>query len=75
MHKMKRRLLTIGILATVYVLSYLIFRNTNIEIWDKDGKQYVIFPKGQTWIYYFYRPLTYFDSKVTTMNFHIGPHE
>ena len=47
----------------------------NIETWDKDGNQYVIFPKGQTWIYYLYRPLTYIDSKVTTMHFHIGSHE
>jgi hypothetical protein len=72
---MKRRLLIIGTIATVYMLSYMIFRNTNIETWDKDGNQYVIFPEGQTWIYYLYRPLTYIDSKVTTMRFHIGQHE
>ena len=74
MHKMKKRLKIIGALTATYILSYLIFRNTNIEIWDKDGNQYVIFPKGQTWIYYLYRPLTYIDNKLTKMNFHIGPH-
>jgi hypothetical protein len=73
--QMKRRLLIIGALATVYMFSYLIFRNTNVETWDKDVKQYVIFSKGQTWIYYLFRPLNYIDSKVTTMNFHLGPHE
>ena len=72
---MKKRIKTIGILAIVYELSYLIFRNTNIETWNKDGNQYVIFPKEQTWIYNLYRPLTYIDSKVTMMHFHIGPHE
>ena len=72
---MKRPLKIIGTLATVYVLSYLNFRNTNIETWDKDGNDDVIFPKGQTWIYYLYRPLTYIDSKLTAIHFHIGPHE
>ena len=70
-----RSIKIIGILVAVYVLSYLVFRNANIETWDKDGKQYVIFPKGQPWIYYVYRPLSYVDSKLTTMRFHIGPHE
>ena len=72
---MKKRLIIIGALGTVYVSSYLIFRNANVETWDKDGNEYVIFPKGQIWVYYLYRPLTYLDSKVTTMRFHIGPHE
>lgn len=72
---MKRSLRILGILAAVYVLSYLIFRSTHIETWDKDGNRYVIFPKGQIWVYYLYRPLTYLDAKMTTMRFHIGPHE
>ncbi len=72
---MKRKIKIVGVLLVVYILSYLIFRNTNIETWDKDGKEYVIFPKNQKWIYYLYRPLTYLDSKLTAMHFHIGPHE
>ena len=74
-HKMKKQLKVTGALTVVYILSYLIFRDTSIETWNKDGNQYVIFPEGQTWIYYLYRPLTYIDSKLTTMKFHIGPHK
>jgi len=65
----------IGVLLVVYVLSYVTFRTARTERWEKDGNQYVIFPKESTWIYYLYRPLTYLDSKVTTMRFHIGPHQ
>jgi hypothetical protein len=72
---MNNRRKLIAALFAVYVLSYFLFRNTNIETWDKDGNQYVIFPKNQVWIYYLYRPLTYVDSKLTTMRFHIGRHE
>jgi len=62
MLRMNKRVKIIATLAAVYVLSYFIFRNARIETWDKDGNQYVIFPKEQTWIYYLYRPLTYIDS-------------
>jgi hypothetical protein len=62
-------------LIAVYVLSYLVFRNASIETWAKDGNSYVIFPKTQIWIYYLFRPLSYVDSKLTAMKFHIGPHE
>ncbi|MGC3947604.1 MAG: hypothetical protein QM762_24380 [Chryseolinea sp.] len=72
---MIRLLKIIGALLAGYVLSYVIFRNTNIQTWEKDGNQYVIFPKNQAWVYYLYRPLTYIDSKVTVMRFHIGPHQ
>jgi hypothetical protein len=71
---MKRFLYTLGALLVVYVLSYGVFRNMNIETWEKDGKRYVIFPRNQVWIYYLYRPMTYLDSMATGMNFHIGPH-
>ena len=72
---MKRKIIIIGILSLVYIVSYVIFRNSNIETWDKNGKDYVIFPKSQTWIYYLYRPATYMDSKLTKMRFHIGQHQ
>jgi hypothetical protein len=72
---MKKKLLIIGILILAYIINYLIFRNSNIETWNKDGNKYVIFPKSMTWVYYFYRPATYVDSKITQMRFHIGPHQ
>ena len=51
------------------------FRSNNIEVWDKDNKEYVIFPKSKKWVYYLYRPATYIDSKITSMRFHIGKHQ
>lgn len=72
---MKRRLVILAILGTVYVISYLVFRNAHIEVWEKDGRRYVIFPIELTWAYYLYRPMTYLDSQLTEMRFHIGPHQ
>jgi len=64
-----------GCLAlALYVGFYLSFRSSHQEVWRKDGKAYVIFPSGQPVIYYLFRPLTVVDSKLTSMNFHIGPH-
>lgn len=59
----------------IYIGTYIAFRASHIELWPKDGKHYLIFPKDQLWIYYFYRPLTYVDSKLTSLQFHIGPHQ
>ena len=58
----------------IYAGSYLIFRAKHVEVWDRDGKPYVIFPEGKMATYYAYRPLTYIDAKCTGMGFHIGPH-
>ena len=59
----------------IYIGSYIIFRNTHIEVWQKNGRSYVIFPEKNKIIYYFYRPITYVDAKMTGMGFHIGAHE
>ncbi|MFY8036808.1 MAG: hypothetical protein ACOVMQ_06555 [Cyclobacteriaceae bacterium] len=64
-----------AVVVLFYLVSYVAFRNTHIEVWQKDGKRYLIFPNDQIWIYYFYRPLTYFDGKITSLQFHIGPHQ
>ncbi len=71
----KRAYIVFTIVALIYVISYLFYRTNKIEVWSKDQKPYVIFPKNQKWVYYAYRPLTYIDSKVTGMRFHIGPHQ
>jgi hypothetical protein len=63
-------------LIALYILSYVLFRFLNAETWDQDGKTYVIFPNWDGSVtYYFYRPLVIIDSKLTAMNFHIGPHQ
>jgi hypothetical protein len=72
---MKNLLIISTLLICGYSISYLIFRKSNIEIWVEDNNEYVIFPKSQKWIYYIYRPATYVDSKITSMNFHIGEHQ
>ena len=70
---MKRLTVMLLILLAAYVGSYGWLRSSHIERWDRDGHDYVIFPQSAA-IYYFYRPLTYLDARVTGMRFHIGPH-
>ena len=72
--KIKRILISIGILAALYCGSYVWFRQTHIETWEQDKQGYVIFPANAGYLYYFFRPLTYVDSVLTGMKFHIGPH-
>jgi hypothetical protein len=72
---MKQKLIIAAIsLLLIYPLSYVFFRNTHIEIWERDGKAYVIFPSDKVFVYYLFRPLTYADGEITGMRFHIGPH-
>jgi hypothetical protein len=71
---MKRVFIGLIILLAAYVVSYAWFRSSRIERWERNGHEYVIFPRS-TAIYYFYRPLTYFDARLTGMRFHIGPHQ
>ena len=65
---------TLLVLFLIYVASYAAFRQTYIEIWEKDKNAYVIFPTGAPYLYYAWRPLTYLDGEITGMRFHIGPH-
>jgi uncharacterized membrane protein YfcA len=69
-----RALRWILVLAVIYVAAYVIFRQTRIEVWEKDKQAYVIFPEGAAWTYYLFRPLALADGKLTGMRFHIGPH-
>ena len=70
-----KSLLVIIIVVALYLVSYVLFRQTHIQVWNKNGNPYVIFPKGNPAIYYFFRPLSYIDGAVTGMDFHIGPHD
>ena len=58
----------------LYFFSYIWIRRTHTEIWEKDGKAYVIFPENRVYLYYFYRPLSYVDGRITGIGFHIGQH-
>ncbi|HMT09435.1 MAG TPA: hypothetical protein PKA82_15645 [Pyrinomonadaceae bacterium] len=72
--KRKNILIVVVVLGLIYLGSYFGFRQTHIENWEQDKLDYVIFPAGGQALYYLYRPLTYADSAITGMRFHIGPH-
>lgn len=71
---MKKWIILIAIVFTLYFLSYVIFRQSNSQVWENDGKEYVIFPTNKVYMYYLYRPLSYIDNNLTGMRFHIGEH-
>jgi hypothetical protein len=70
---MKRLLVAILVVITIYVGTYVRPRASHVERWDRDGHDYVILPRS-TVVYYLYRPLTCIDARLTGMRFHIGPH-
>jgi hypothetical protein len=71
---MKRKVFTVIIvLFFIYVSGYILLRQTRQEIWQRDGKNYVIFPEDKL-LYYLYRPLSIIDEKMTGIKFHIGQH-
>lgn len=72
---MSRATTTLAAVLLIYAGSYLLFRQANIEVWERDKRPYVIFPTGTgSALYYAWRPLSYADGAVTGMGFHIGPH-
>ncbi len=72
--KRKNLLMLFAVLVFLYATSYLVFRQTHIEVWEQDKREYVIFPTGGEYLYYLFRPMTYMDSTITGMRFHIGSH-
>jgi hypothetical protein len=71
---MKQKILIGAILLfSIYFLSYIWLRQSHSEIWEKDGKTYVIFPENKI-LYFLFRPLSYVDNKITGIDFHIGQH-
>jgi hypothetical protein len=61
------------IIFLVYILSYISVRQTHSEIWERNGRTYVIFPENKV-LYYFYRPLSIVDERFTGIGSHIGQH-
>ncbi len=71
---MKRKILIgVIVLLSLYFLGYIWLRQTHSEIWEKDGRTYVIFPENKV-LYYIFRPISYIDGKITGIDFHIGQH-
>ena len=71
---MKQKVL-IGMLIifSLYFLGYIWLRQTHTEVWEKDGKVYLIFPEDKI-LYHIFRPISYIDGKITGVGFHIGQH-
>lgn len=73
---MKAKLMALFcVFCILYASAYGWYRQTHIEVWEGDGKYYVIFPENELFFYYFFRPLSYVDGLVSGMAFHIGPHQ
>jgi len=70
----KKILIAAFIVIDLYLFSYIFVRQTHMEVWEKDKKEYVIFPENKI-LYYMYRPVSIIDGKLTGMRFHIGPHQ
>jgi hypothetical protein len=72
---MSRVTLLVVLAAVLYVGAYAAFRQSRIEIWERDKQAYVIYPEGYgVALYYLWRPLSYLDAAATGMRHHIGPH-
>jgi len=73
---MRRFASLVLLLIVIYTGSYAFFRQTNQQVWPKDKQTYVIFPSGAIGqaLYYAWRPLSYADSALTGIRFHVGPH-
>jgi hypothetical protein len=73
--KIKHKILILVLaLFSLYTLSYIWLRETRTEVWEKDGKPYVIFPADKIYLYYFFRLISYLDGKLTGIGFHLGQH-
>ena len=71
---MKQKILIGAIfLFSLYFLSYIWLRQSHSEVWEKDGKTYVIFPENKI-LYLLFRPVSYVDDKITGIGFHLGQH-
>jgi hypothetical protein len=72
---MGRFAISMLLLFAIYAGSYAAFRQTNQDIWPKD-ELYVIFPSGIIGraLYYIWRPLSYLDSALTGIRFHVRAH-
>ncbi len=59
----------------LYVTSYMVLRSRWTRTWDRDGRNYMLFPESPLWIYHLYRPLCHVDGRLSGLGFHIGPHQ
>ena len=69
-----RRLVLVGM--ALYLAGYGAFRSVAIERWQRDGRDYVIYPfhpVGRA-LYYGWRPVAHLDAALTGTGSHLGAH-
>jgi hypothetical protein len=72
---MSRTTSFIAAAVLLYIGTYVAFRQSDVEIWERDKQAYVIFPGSYgRLLYYAWRPLSHLDAAITGMQHHIGPH-
>lgn len=69
-----RGIFSVLLLAALYVGGYIRYREAHTESWERDEREYVIFPRDSLAWYYVYRPASYLDAKLTGVRSHMGPH-
>lgn len=74
MRRGRRRWVVTGLALAAYAAACLAFRAANTEVWERDGRPYVVYPAGVTALYYLFRPLSYADAVLTGTQTHVGPH-
>jgi len=62
------------LLIALYAGGYVAYRAMNTEVWEADGKPYVIYPSEGRALYLLWRPLAYVDVALTGTGSHLGPH-
>jgi len=69
---MKRALMIVAALVVLYLGAYAAYRAKHLEVWQADGRAYVMFGSRVAW--YLFRPVSRLDASATGMRFHLGPH-
>ena len=70
--ELKKLIIILAILwILIYLLSYLAYRQTHIQVRGPDNKEYVFFSDNKFYLFYFFRPLSWIDEELTGMNFHL----
>jgi hypothetical protein len=70
----RRVFLILAVTISAYVASYAWFRSGHVEVWERDGRAYVIYPAESRVLLYFYRPMAHLDQGITGTGTHLGPH-
>lgn len=71
---MKRLVFVVAIVLVVYLRSYALYRSANLKHRADDGRGYVSY-ENKPALYYFYRPVSYVDARLTRVRSRLHVHE